>query len=152
MLLGKLQKLFYGRRQFSSQQSYINNIRLSSIRLIRSLFETHFRCLTFRALTVFKKSRSSPPEVSLRKGILKICNKFTAEHQCRSVISINLLIEIALRPGYSPVNLLHIFRKLIPSNTSEWLLLKRVCAVRNQYFQKPKAATTFSKNYCKITR
>ena len=27
----------------------------------------------------------------LRKGILKICSKFTGEHPCRSVISMNLL-------------------------------------------------------------
>ena len=31
--------------------------------------------------------RSSRPEVFLRKGILKICNKFTGEHPCRSMIS-----------------------------------------------------------------
>ena len=35
--------------------------------------------------------RNSRPEVFLRKGILKICSKFTVEHPCRSVISINLL-------------------------------------------------------------
>ena len=33
-------------------------------------------------------------------------------------------IEIALRHGYSPVNLLHIFRTPFPRNTSEWLLLE----------------------------
>ena len=32
-------------------------------------------------------------------------------------------IEIALRHGYSPVDLLHIFRKPFPRNTSGWLLL-----------------------------
>ena len=49
----------------------------------------------------------------LGKGFLKICSKFTAEHPCRSVISITLLrnfIEIALRHGCSPVSLQHIFR------------------------------------------
>ena len=30
--------------------------------------------------------RGSPPEVFLRKGVLKISSKFTGEHQCRSVI------------------------------------------------------------------
>ena len=34
-------------------------------------------------------------------------------------------IEIALRRGCSPVNLLHIFRTPFPKNTSKWLLLKR---------------------------
>ena len=51
--------------------------------------------------------RSSPPEVFLRKGVLKICK----EPLCRGMISINLLcnfIEIALWHGCSPVNLLHI--------------------------------------------
>ena len=52
--------------------------------------------------------RSSLPNVFLGKGILKICNKFT-EYPCRSVISIKLqsnVIEIALRHGCPPVNLL----------------------------------------------
>ena len=35
--------------------------------------------------------RSSCPEVFLRKGVLKICSKFTGEHPCRNVISIKLL-------------------------------------------------------------
>ena len=52
-------------------------------------------------------------EVFLGKGVLRICSKFTGEHQCQSVISIKLrsnFIEITLRDGFSPVNLLHIFR------------------------------------------
>ena len=35
-------------------------------------------------------------------------------------------IEIALRHGFSPVNLLHIFSKLFPKNTSGRLLLKNI--------------------------
>ena len=64
---------------------------------------------------------SSPPEVFLGKGILKIYSKFTGEHPCQSVISIKLqssFIEIALRHGYYPINLLHIFRTPFPKNTS----------------------------------
>ena len=38
--------------------------------------------------------RSSHLEVFLGKGVLKICNKFTGEHPCRSVISINLLCNL----------------------------------------------------------
>ena len=71
-------------------------------------------------------SRSSRPEVFLVKSVLNICNKLTEEHLCRSVISIKLLcniIEITLRHGCSPVNLLHIFRTPFPRNTSGWLLL-----------------------------
>ena len=71
--------------------------------------------------------RSSHPEVFLGKGILKICSKFTGEHPCRSVISIKLLcrfIEITLRHGYSPVNLLQIFGTPFLKNTFRWLLLR----------------------------
>ena len=35
--------------------------------------------------------RRSHPEVFLRKGILKICSKFTGEHPCCSMISIKQL-------------------------------------------------------------
>ena len=47
----------------------------------------------------------------LRKGVLKICSKFTVEYPCWSVISIKLqknFIEIKLWHRCSPVNLLHI--------------------------------------------
>ena len=57
--------------------------------------------------------RSSHLEVFQRKSVLKICSKFTGKHPCRSAISIKLqsnFIEIALRHGCSPVNLLYIFR------------------------------------------
>ena len=50
--------------------------------------------------------KSSHPEVFLEKGVLKICSKFTGEHQCRSTISIKLL-----------------FRTPFLKNTSGWLLL-----------------------------
>ena len=71
-------------------------------------------------------------EVFLGKGGLKICSKFTGEHPCRSVISIKLLcnfIEITLRHGCSPVNLLHIFRTPFPKNTSGRLLLYHCCKI-----------------------
>ena len=70
--------------------------------------------------------RSSPPWVFLGKGVLKICSKFTGEYPCRSVISIKLqsfFIEIILLHGFSPANLLHIFKKPFPKNTSGGLLL-----------------------------
>ena len=68
--------------------------------------------------------RSSSPEVFLRKGVLKVCGKFTGEHPCRSAISIKLqsnFIEITLRHGCSPVNLLHIFRTPFVKSTFGWL-------------------------------
>ena len=70
--------------------------------------------------------RSSRPEVFLRKGALKICNKFTGEYPRQSTISIKLqsrFIVITLWHGCSPVNLLHIFRTRFPKNTPGWLLL-----------------------------
>ena len=63
--------------------------------------------------------RSSHPLAFLRKGVLKICSKFTGGHPYRGVISIKFqsnFIEIALR--CSPANLLHIFRTPFPKNTS----------------------------------
>ena len=35
--------------------------------------------------------QSIPPEMFLGKNVMKICSKFTGEHQCQSVISIKLL-------------------------------------------------------------
>ena len=84
-------------------------------------------------LTVFwilhcssRHTEAATQRCTLRKGILKICIKFTEEHPCRSAISIKLqsnFIEITLRHGCSPVNLLHIFKTTFARNTSGWLLL-----------------------------
>ena len=60
--------------------------------------------------------RSSPLEVFLWKGVLKICSKFTVEHPCQSMISIKLqsnFTEIRLQHGCSSVNLLYVFRTLL---------------------------------------
>ena len=79
---------------------------------------------------------SSHPEVFLGKAVLKICSKFTGEHPRRSVISIKLpssFIEITLRHGWSPVNLLHVFRKPFVKNTSGRLLLKNNDKDDDQY-------------------
>ena len=43
--------------------------------------------------SIIPTSRSSLPEVFLRKDILKICCKFTGEHPCRNAISIKLLLS-----------------------------------------------------------
>ena len=74
------------------------------------------------------------PEVFLEKGVLKICMKSTGEHPCRSVISIMLqsnFIEITLRHGCSPVNLLHIFRTPFTKNTSGRLLHAYIFDIMN---------------------
>ena len=60
------------------------------------------------------------------KGVLEIRRIFTGEHPCRSAVSIkseNNFIEITLRHGCSPSNLLHIFSILFFKNTSGQLLL-----------------------------
>ena len=63
--------------------------------------------------------RSSPSEVMLWKGVLKICSKFTGEDPCRSKILMlqNNFTEITLRHGRSPLNLFHIFITRFPKNT-----------------------------------
>ena len=75
--------------------------------------------------------KSSCPKMFLGKALLEICSKFTEEHPCRSATSIKLLCnftEITLWHTYSPVNLLYIFRRSFPKNTSGWLLLGLVSA------------------------
>ena len=80
-----------------------------------ALLNIHVSSYYFHKITIlylFQKQRS--------RGVLKICSKFTGEHPCRSAISIKLLcnfIEIILRHGCSPVNLLHISRAPFPKNT-----------------------------------
>ena len=71
---------------------------------------------------LFITEKTQPSRNVRIKGVLNICSKFTGEHPCGSVILIKLLcnfIEIVLRHGCSPVNLLHIFRTPLPKNTSE---------------------------------
>ena len=87
------------------------------------VFSRRFRNILKRLSYI---SRSSHPEMFVRNGVLKICSKFTGEHLCRSVISLKLLcnfIEIVLRHGCSPVDLLYFFRTPFPRNASGWLLL-----------------------------
>ena len=62
----------------------------------------------------------------LRRGVLKMCSKFTGEHPCQSAISIRLLcnfIEVTLRNGCFSVNLLHIFLTPFLNITSDGLPL-----------------------------
>ena len=67
---------------------------------------------------------------SFRGVLVKRCSgnmqQVYRKHPCGSVISIKFLcnfIEISLRHGCSPVNLLHIFRTSFPKDTSRGLLL-----------------------------
>ena len=60
----------------------------------------------------------------LEKGVLKIGSKFTGEHPCRSAISElqSNFIEITLRHGCSPANLVYNFGTPFLKSTSGWLL------------------------------
>ena len=58
----------------------------------------------------------------LGKGV-KVCCKFTGEHPSDFSELLCNVIEIALRHGCSPVNLLHVVRTPFPKNSSEELLL-----------------------------
>ena len=81
---------------------------------------------------VFFFYRSSHLEVFLRKCVLKICSKFIGEQQCQSLISIKLLcnfIEITLRHGCFPVNLLHIFRTPF-SKEHFWVAVSETCRLK----------------------
>ena len=65
----------------------------------------------------------------LGKGVMEICSKFTGEHTCRNFISIKLqsnFFEVTLRHGWSPVNLLHIFRTRF-SEREKWFLTGITC-------------------------
>ena len=50
----------------------------------------YFHVKNHSILFVSHSNRSSPPEVYLGKGVLKICRKVTGEHPCQSAISIKL--------------------------------------------------------------
>ena len=79
-------------------------------------FPTLFQTSPLFQVSFFNHKRGchgrSHPDMFLGNGVLKICSKFTGEHSCRSATSIRLqsnFIEIILRHGWSPVNLLHFF-------------------------------------------
>ena len=84
------------------------------------------RAVTDQISRLIDTYRNNRPEVFLGKVVLKICSEYTGEHPWRSTISIKLLcnfIEITLRQGYSPVNLLHIFTTPFLQKTTGRLLL-----------------------------
>ena len=65
----------------------------------------------------------------------------------------NNFIEITLRHGCSPVDLLHIFRTPFPRNTFEWLLLTIFPCCRSsrpRVFWKKRSSKKLSKLSCKI--
>ena len=89
----------------------------------------------------------------LRKGILKICNKFTGETPMPKCDFNNVVYWNRTSTWMFSCKFVAYFQKTY-SQEHLWMAAskKGVSAVGNQYFQKPKAATTFSKNYWKFTR
>ena len=109
----------------------------SNVILIWEYFISKYKIVP-TVITIYKTTwhicdlQKQPYRGVLGKRCSEIWTKFTGEHPCRSAISMKLLssfIEIALRHGCSPINLLHIFRTLFPKNTSGWLLLDLVIDV-----------------------
>ena len=95
---------------------------------VRSYHQKHVRITEAVVLRCSSKQviQKQPTKGIPRKRCSENCSKFTGKHPCENVISIKLqsnFLEIALRYGWSPVNLLHIFRTPFPRNTSGWLLL-----------------------------
>ena len=74
---------------------------------VPSLMYQSCELLCWESTLLIRFSRSSHPKVFLGKGGLKICSKFTGEHQCQNVISIKLqsnFIEITVWHGCFLVN------------------------------------------------
>ena len=63
-------------------------------------------------------------KVALQLSLCEKCPKYGPEKTPYLDTFHAAFIEIALRHGWFPVNLLHIFRTPFPRNTSGWLLLK----------------------------
>ena len=73
-------------------------------------------------VAITKEPPRGVPRNRCSENMQQICRR----HPCCSVISINLqsnFIEITLRHGCSPGNLLCIFRRSFTKNTSGWLLV-----------------------------
>ena len=107
--------------------------QLCTTRTLRAETNTKLKLWPQRYMEVAFSHRSFNQKqlsrVVLRKKCSENMHQFAGEQACRSVISIKFqsnFIEIALRHGCSPVNLLHIFRTTFLNNTSGRLLLKCV--------------------------
>ena len=74
---------------------------------IKVIFALHRCYLVFR-----RNDQKQPCRGVLGKSNLKLNSKFTGKHPCQSAISRKCLnfIEITLRHGFSPVNVMHVFR------------------------------------------
>ena len=90
------------------------------------LFWKFVKCLNNESALRSSRTWQKQPSRGILNKRFRNMQQITGKHPCRSVISIKLLcnfIEIALRRGCSPVNLLYIFRTPFSKNTSGRLLL-----------------------------
>ena len=95
--------------------------------------------LTFWKLTHCLIFKAAAQRCSLGKLFWKYATKSQENTNCRSAISVKQqknFVEITLRHGCSPANLLHVFRTTFLKNLSGWLLLD-ICTSQ--------ASSTFSK-------
>ena len=69
-------------------------LREQEINQIKSETKRKLNMLDDEINDILEKFRSNHPEVFLRKGVLRICSKFTGEHPCRRVISLKLLATL----------------------------------------------------------
>ena len=89
-----------------------------------------FFLIWFTELHLCNWSKSSCPEMFLGKGVKNWCEKLqqiyrrTPIPKCDFNKAASNFIEITLRHGCSPINLLHIFRTSFPKSASGRLLLK----------------------------
>ena len=86
-----------------------------------------FNIIITNFITLQIQEQSPISVLQIKKRVLQICSKYTEKHPCRSVSSVKLqnnFIEITLPHGCSPVNLLHICRKAVLTNTHGELLLQ----------------------------
>ena len=118
-------QIFFEEHLWTTASAIVSNI-VKQINSKDSCQRMHVRDETVHIRLWLLVHRGSHPEVFFEKVVLKICSKFTGEHPYRCVISIEMLcnfIEIALRHGCPPVNLLRLFRTPFSKNTSGRLLL-----------------------------
>ena len=85
----------------------------------------------------------------LRKGVLKICSKFTREHPCRSVISVKLLVRSKRSSATGFAKKINSKRKSLAIRTSEQVLMG--FHTKKQQSLKVYHRIIFLKNFSKLT-
>ena len=118
------------KKTFSQKQNQTNHSKTQLY--VSCLFMMFFIILLFSiSLLHFRRHlpciiQKQPPSGVPRKRCSENIQQIYKRHPCRSAILITLqsnFIEIALRHGCSPLNLLYIFRRPFPKNSSGWLLV-----------------------------